>query len=220
MIVATAGRNATAMIHELQNGCDVLRNWVTFTKKRTTPNNLSIRVSDVQTKPYRTIKYLGVTLDTQLEWRQHLGRTCLIAKKTSMEMRRFPRLTSIIKNPAQYYIPNVSLCRPSMDRRYHVPMVYQQTKINSKASAHDGNTQLPNNINTMIYLLMALGQMKVQVTQPSSHAAEQLWNNQEDVSQPPTGSLKQKVQTFQSFLAADPFSSPDAIPFIAKPQKN
>ena len=198
---------------------------ITFTKKRRIPNNLSIAVSDVQTRPSNTVKYLGITLDTKLKWRQHLQRICLIAKKPVMGIRRLSRLTwgpnrLVLSKILHSIMYPMTLCRLSRDRRYHVPMVYQQTKINSKASAHDGNTQLPNNINTMIYLLMALGQMKVQVTQPSSHAAEQLWNNQEDVSQPPTGSLKQKVQTFQSFLAADPFSSPDAIPFIAKPQKN
>ena len=43
----------------------------------------------------------------------------------------------------------MTLCRLSRDRRYHVPMVYQQTKINSKTNAHAGSAQLPNNINKM-----------------------------------------------------------------------
>ena len=54
-----------------------------------------------------------------------------------------------IKNPAQYYNDtNDTVCR-SMDRRYHVPMVYQQIKIDSKTNAHDGKSQLPNNIDKM-----------------------------------------------------------------------
>ena len=64
-----------------------------FTRSRSPLPLLNIIINNVQINPSPSTKFLGLELDTKLNWRIHIENKCLATLKLIHSIRRYPRLT-------------------------------------------------------------------------------------------------------------------------------
>ena len=107
LVILITGLNEEAIQNNLQKACNALTTWgksvcldfsaektefIVFTRKRK-QLDLTINVNGIAIKSSPNVKYLGVILDSKLNWRKHVEEKCKQTKCTITTLRRFTKLT-------------------------------------------------------------------------------------------------------------------------------
>jgi ribonuclease HI len=108
VILTKTGNNELEVQRALQNSCKALIAWgkrrgfqfsgpktelIVFSRKHQKWRDIYIKINETEIKPSAEVRYLGVLLDSRLNWRKHIELKEKKTRKIVMELRRFARLT-------------------------------------------------------------------------------------------------------------------------------
>ena len=108
LIITKTGCAKSSLQEALQKAVDQLTQWgkriklefsgpktelIIFTRKRKTFDDFYITVNGIRINTSPTAKYLGVTLDSKMTWKDHIDLKCIKTKQAIMNLRRYSKLT-------------------------------------------------------------------------------------------------------------------------------
>ena len=108
LIITKTGCAQLPLQQAIQRATDQLINWgkgmklefsgpktelIIFTRKQKTFDDFHITVNGIKIDASPTVKYLGVTLDSKMTWKDHIELKCIKTKQTIMNLRRYSKLT-------------------------------------------------------------------------------------------------------------------------------
>jgi len=94
--IVTPHKDPEIATRNLQIACDTVVSWlrsrklylnalksvfVVFSRKRIALNNLNIRINNIVIFPSLSVHFLGLIVDTNLKWKDHLNAKCVSAKR-------------------------------------------------------------------------------------------------------------------------------------------
>jgi len=97
--IATVHKDPSIATHNLQLACDSIGKWlatkklflnaaktvlVVFSRKQITWANLSVLIDGTKISPSHSASFLGLVLDTKLNWANHIQAKCVSAKRAMM----------------------------------------------------------------------------------------------------------------------------------------